>query len=246
MAPPPTLPAVFEQAQAQEGDHAPAQAADFAAFAAFGSPELAQLIAAANRDSPDLAVAVARVRQADARARQAGAALLPEVDANLDATQFGGGAHGTTAHETDWSALLSASYELDFWGRNRRHPRRRAGARQGQPCGSADRQDDAADIGRELVPADTIVARARRTRAFQSRDGALGAGRDPRAFRGGPAEPRGRRRAACAGRRRRIGDSNAAAAGSRGVGRIGRLGRQGRRRPLRWPPVRWQRWPSRT
>jgi multidrug efflux system outer membrane protein len=135
MAPPPTLPAAFEQAQAQGGDRAPAQAADFAAFAAFGSPELAQLIAAANRDSPDLAVAVARVRQADARARQAGAALLPEVDANLDATQFGGGAHGATAHETDWSALLSASYELDFWGRNR------AARDAAQALGRANRAD---------------------------------------------------------------------------------------------------------
>jgi NodT family efflux transporter outer membrane factor (OMF) lipoprotein len=59
------------------------------------------------------------VRQADARARQAGAALLPQVDANGSATQFAGGSHGSTAHETDWSALLSASYEVDFWGKNR-------------------------------------------------------------------------------------------------------------------------------
>jgi len=96
-----------------------AVSADSSVYAAFGSPELDELIATAQTNSPDLAAAVARVRQADARARQAGAAILPEVDANLSATQFGGGAHGQVAHETDWSALLSASYEFDFWGKNR-------------------------------------------------------------------------------------------------------------------------------
>ena len=87
-------------------------------FAAFDCPELDELIATAERNSPDLTAAVARVRQADARARRAGAAILPEVAANASATQFGGAAHGVTAHETDWSALLSASYELDFSGKN--------------------------------------------------------------------------------------------------------------------------------
>lgn len=85
----------------------------------FASQELDSLVALARDNSFDVVAAAARVRQADARARQAGAALLPQVDANGSATQFAGGAHGSTAHETDWSALLSASYEVDFWGKNR-------------------------------------------------------------------------------------------------------------------------------
>jgi len=85
----------------------------------FASQELDSLVALAQDNSVDIVAAAARVRQADARARQAGAALLPQVDANGSATQFAGGSHGATAHETDWSALLSASYEVDFWGKNR-------------------------------------------------------------------------------------------------------------------------------
>jgi NodT family efflux transporter outer membrane factor (OMF) lipoprotein len=85
----------------------------------FASQELDSLVALAQDNSVDIVAAAARVRQADARARQAGAALLPQVDANGSATQFAGGSHGSTAHETDWSALLSASYEVDFWGKNR-------------------------------------------------------------------------------------------------------------------------------
>jgi NodT family efflux transporter outer membrane factor (OMF) lipoprotein len=110
----PALPAAFQNAAAPA-----AERVDPPPFAAFGSPELDRLIAAADDHSPDLAAAIARVRQADARARQAGAAILPEVDADLAATRFGGGSHGMTAHETDWSALLVASYEVDFWGKNR-------------------------------------------------------------------------------------------------------------------------------
>jgi outer membrane protein, multidrug efflux system len=45
----------------------------------FGSSELDDLIAAARTANPDLAVAAARVRQADAQSRIAGAPLLPDV-----------------------------------------------------------------------------------------------------------------------------------------------------------------------
>ena len=85
----------------------------------FSSEELSALIAAALSDNPDLVIAVERVRQAEAQARIAGASLFPELN-------FGA---GTSRRETrpdggDWSrndgssAALSASYELDLWGRN--------------------------------------------------------------------------------------------------------------------------------
>jgi NodT family efflux transporter outer membrane factor (OMF) lipoprotein len=110
----PVVPPAFEQAVS--GD---APWPDGTWYHGFGSEELNSLIALVQDKSLDIAAAVARVKQADARARRAGAALLPQVDANGIATQFAGGSHGSTAHETDWAALLSASYEVDFWGKNR-------------------------------------------------------------------------------------------------------------------------------
>jgi outer membrane protein, multidrug efflux system len=110
---PPAMPAAFDQASTE----APWPDANW--YRGFASGELDSLIVLAEDNSLDIAAAVARVKQADARARQAGAALLPQVDANGNAAYFTGGANGATAHETDWGALLSASYEIDFWGKNR-------------------------------------------------------------------------------------------------------------------------------
>lgn len=87
-------------------------------YSGFGSGELLVLIAGAAADNSDLAAAQARILQADARARAAGSALLPNVQAGGAASHVTGRSGGTTANETDWSALLSASYEIDFWGRN--------------------------------------------------------------------------------------------------------------------------------
>jgi multidrug efflux system outer membrane protein len=85
----------------------------------FDSTELDELVTLAKRNNLDLVASVARIRQADARARAAGAAILPQIDAGGNLTHFAGGARGQTASETDWSALLSTSYEIDFWGKNR-------------------------------------------------------------------------------------------------------------------------------
>lgn len=69
----------------------------------------------------DLAAAAARIEQADAEVKIAGASLLPAVDASAAATrerehpQSGIGPRTST----EYSALLSASYEVDFWGKNR-------------------------------------------------------------------------------------------------------------------------------
>jgi multidrug efflux system outer membrane protein len=85
----------------------------------FNSDELNSLVDAAAKNNGDLAVAQARVAQADARARQAGAAILPSVDATGNANYLAGHSSSGGGHELDWSAMLSASYELDFWGKNR-------------------------------------------------------------------------------------------------------------------------------
>ncbi|RQO36992.1 transporter [Herminiimonas sp. KBW02] len=87
----------------------------------FGSTELDGLLETAQLQSYDLAAAVARVRQAQAAATIAGAALLPELNGNVGATRNGrlGGDGNGTPSGTVYQAGLTASYELDFWGRTR-------------------------------------------------------------------------------------------------------------------------------
>ncbi len=88
-------------------------------YRAFQSPALDGLLSTATSANLDLAAARARITQADARARQAGAAILPSLDAVGSGNFLAGHSSNGSAHELDWSALLSASYEVDFWGKNR-------------------------------------------------------------------------------------------------------------------------------
>lgn len=111
----PELPAAFENRSTENAQAWPSQ--DW--YKGFGSSELQALIDQAARSNLDLTMARARVKQADARARQARAAILPSVDATGNANYLAGHSAQGSAHETDWAALLSATYELDFWGKNR-------------------------------------------------------------------------------------------------------------------------------
>jgi multidrug efflux system outer membrane protein len=87
----------------------------------FGSQKLDELIAEAQRSNDDLAGAMARVEEADAQVRIAGAALLPSLDLGADATRQEGQIPRTGRPGTfnTFSPALTASYELDFWGKNR-------------------------------------------------------------------------------------------------------------------------------
>src|SRR6185437_8238863 len=103
------------------GEESPASAVALTSewFRGFGSEELDELITSTAHSNWDLQAADARVRQADARARAAGAALLPEVNAGANGVFYAGHSSNGTATETDYAGLLSASYEIDFWGKNR-------------------------------------------------------------------------------------------------------------------------------
>jgi NodT family efflux transporter outer membrane factor (OMF) lipoprotein len=91
----------------------------------FGSPELTSLMEEAQRVNLDVAAAVARFKQADALARQAGAALLPSLQGGGQeaySRTSGSSASGLSIggrEVVNYSASLSASYQLDFWGQNR-------------------------------------------------------------------------------------------------------------------------------
>jgi multidrug efflux system outer membrane protein len=86
----------------------------------FGSEKLDELIAEAQRSNDDLAAAIARVQEADAQARIAGAPLLPSLDFGADATRQRAQVTGIgPATFNTFNPELTASYELDFWGKNR-------------------------------------------------------------------------------------------------------------------------------
>ncbi len=91
----------------------------------FKDPQLDALIAEATKDSPQIAIAQARLRRADALARAAGAKLQPTVTGNLSISEqlfsntsiypppFGG------TWNTQSQGTIDFNYEFDFWGRNR-------------------------------------------------------------------------------------------------------------------------------
>jgi NodT family efflux transporter outer membrane factor (OMF) lipoprotein len=91
----------------------------------FGDPQLDALIEEGLAGSPNIRLAQARLDQASAAARIAGAARSPQVGASGDVTRqrfsenyifpppIGGSTYTTT------QLALNASYELDFWGKNR-------------------------------------------------------------------------------------------------------------------------------
>jgi NodT family efflux transporter outer membrane factor (OMF) lipoprotein len=86
----------------------------------FGSARLDELIAEAQRGNDDLAAAVARVQEADAQLRIAGAPLLPTVDLGATATRERSSLSGEGLNTFNvFNPVLTASYELDFWGKNR-------------------------------------------------------------------------------------------------------------------------------
>jgi NodT family efflux transporter outer membrane factor (OMF) lipoprotein len=105
----------------------------------YDSPELDRLMAQARVANFDIAAAAARVIQADAQIRVAGAPLFPSLNAQGSASRnyragrsqtravsLPDGRGGTTnllpsrsSTHNDFQAALNASYELDFWGKNR-------------------------------------------------------------------------------------------------------------------------------
>lgn len=93
---------------------------------AYGDPGLDRVVADALADSPDIAIAAARIRAADAMAQQAGAPLQPQLGAEAAAgaakqsynmgfpKQFVPKGFRETGRLT-----LSLGLDLDLWGRNR-------------------------------------------------------------------------------------------------------------------------------
>jgi NodT family efflux transporter outer membrane factor (OMF) lipoprotein len=121
----------------------------------FRSSELTSLIEESLTSNFDVAAAVARIVQADAQSRIAGAALLPALNLSASAdrsvssqTTRGGDltVSGGSSPRSLYSLALNASYEIDFWGKNR------AALRSAEELAVASRFD------REVVALTTVVA----------------------------------------------------------------------------------------
>lgn len=80
----------------------------------FGSPELDRLVVEALGHNPDLNIAAARLRQAEARLVAAGGGLWPRLGLSVESTRQGATTGGGAVNAV--GAMLSASYELDLWG----------------------------------------------------------------------------------------------------------------------------------
>ena len=93
----------------------------------FHSAELTSLMDAAQIYNLDIAVAIAQIEQADAQVGVAGAPLLPSISGNATAerehvsTASAGSSSGLGGASTfsQYSMGLTASYMIDFWGKNR-------------------------------------------------------------------------------------------------------------------------------
>ena len=97
----------------------------------FRSAELTQLMREAQTANLDIAIAISQILQADAQVRITGAGLLPLIDYNASdqatkmSQQLGtgagstrGGAGGVSPYSRLYTTSLSASYIVDFWGKN--------------------------------------------------------------------------------------------------------------------------------
>jgi outer membrane protein, multidrug efflux system len=99
----------------------------------FRSRELTAVMQEALTSNLDIAVAIAQITQADAQVRIAGAPLLPTLDlgatdtaskatqqtASAAAGLSSGTGSGLSPYTRTYATSLSASYVIDFWGKNR-------------------------------------------------------------------------------------------------------------------------------
>jgi multidrug efflux system outer membrane protein len=119
------LPQTYQAAQTAVED-APAAVGMSPWWEVLGDAQLNLWVNRALAQSPQTQAAAARVQEADALMRQAGAALFPEVNlsvggVNNQVTQLGAVpvSPSLPVARTDRAVSLSTSYELDVWGKVR-------------------------------------------------------------------------------------------------------------------------------
>jgi NodT family efflux transporter outer membrane factor (OMF) lipoprotein len=133
----------------------------------FGDPQLTALVEQALRQNLDIEMAAARIHEARAQEGVSGAGASPEIAVQASVTRQrisenaipvppgsgagGGGSIGLPGTEfTSWRAGFDASWELDFFGRNRRE-REAAAARTGAAVWN--RRDAEVSVAAEVASA---------------------------------------------------------------------------------------------
>ncbi len=118
------LPGTYPGAPA---DVAPAAAIPAEWWRLYGDQQLDALVASALARNADMRIAVARIEEADANLREAGAAFLPEVDLGAAAARSRISNQTATPIPSTVPLVrnnvrlaLSTAFELDFWGKLRR------------------------------------------------------------------------------------------------------------------------------
>jgi len=91
----------------------------------YQDPQLNALVEKAFKNNSNIKAAVARIEEADAQMREAGAALLPTVDLGADGvrnrvTETGFFPPFGPNPRENYNLSFNASFELDFWGKFRR------------------------------------------------------------------------------------------------------------------------------
>jgi NodT family efflux transporter outer membrane factor (OMF) lipoprotein len=88
-------------------------------FQVFRSRQLVALIAAGRAFNLDVSAAIARIQQAEAQVRINFQPLIPTIEAEGTGNQSLTHVRGQALKTTNVTAQLTASYEIDFWGKNR-------------------------------------------------------------------------------------------------------------------------------
>jgi multidrug efflux system outer membrane protein len=119
----PNLPATFSEA-----DSSVSAANDVQKqwWKHYQDAKLNELVELSLKNNTNIALAVARIEEADASMREVGAYLFPQVDVSADATrskvtELGPSPTFTSPIRNNYSFGLSTSYELDFWGKLKRN-----------------------------------------------------------------------------------------------------------------------------
>lgn len=104
-----------------------AAAVEAAWWKLYGDPALDRLVASTLERNADIRLAVARIEEADANLREAGAAFLPEIDLGTTGSRARSSTTtavpipaGIPALRNNVRITALTSFELDFWGRLRR------------------------------------------------------------------------------------------------------------------------------
>ena len=140
---------------------------------AYGDPQLDALIEQARGASPDIALATARVRQANALAQQASAVLLPTVTADAGAQVVKQSYNNGIPQDfvpKGWNAsgtlTAGAQFDADLWGRNRAAL---AAARSEAEAAAVDAEQALLLLSTEIAAAYADLARLEAERGIAAR-----------------------------------------------------------------------------